>query len=469
MESAMVRSSSNSMHGKRGRLMVPAILAVSSLTLAACASSGGSSGVSSGGSASAGDITWWGFAPTVKASAVEYIKAFNGKYPNIHVTFRQIPIDSYDAAMRPALSSSAGPDVYEIAPGGGIASIQSFGGFATNMEPVIKKALGPDWKSKVSPTGISGLTTSSGELAGLSIGSTFAGPVWINQDIFSKYGLKPPTTLPEWENVCATLKAHKVNCLAHGAGQVAFNQDVLQAISDSVKPGVWTAASKGEAKWTDPAIVEALQIWQKMFQTGIMEPGALGLQQYPDANNDFLSGKAAMVMMGTWYMNLTTASVMQEAISAAGVAGAKPFSAVAVEFPDVAGKGNPAALFGDVDWGLAVNKKSKNVQASQTFASWLTTTTDGQQVVANTLNEIPALKGVQPKWGGINFVDKTIQQPMLQNLITKTGDSSEPRLSLVSAKLQQAIGDASQTAASGKSTPATPAEAAATLQSVMGP
>ena len=43
-----------------------------------------------------------------------------------------------------------------------------------------------------------------------------------------------------------------------------------------------------------------------MFTDGIMEPGALGLQQYPDANNDFMSGKDAMVMMGTWYMQYDT-------------------------------------------------------------------------------------------------------------------------------------------------------------------
>ena len=43
-----------------------------------------------------------------------------------------------------------------------------------------------------------------------------------------------------------------------------------------------------------------------MFTDGIMEPGALGVQQYPDANNDFMAGKDAMVMMGTWYMQYAT-------------------------------------------------------------------------------------------------------------------------------------------------------------------
>lgn len=441
----------------------PLAFAASMIAIASVVACTGTPGKRGGDSAGA-SITWWGFAPTVQTTANDYIAAFNKVHPEIHVTFRQLTIDGYDAALRPALASPQGPDVYEIAPGGGIASIESFGRFAMDMTSVAEKSLGSDWRSKVAEPGISRLSTPDGKLAALAIGSTYAGSIWINKDMFDEHHLTPPKTLPEWEHVCAEFKKSGVKCLAHGAGQVAFNQDILQAIADSVQPGVWTKASKGEASWTDPAIVEALAIWKKMFQNGIIEPGALGIQHYPDANNDFLSGKAAMVMMGTWYMNLTTPSVMKDAISAAGVANPTPFTATAIPFPDVAGKGNPPALFGDPDWGLAINDKSKNKEAAQTFASWLTATVEGQQMVTNTLQEIPTIKGIQPEWDKVTLVNKQVQQPMLEDLIRRTATSSEPRLSLVSAKLQEAIGVASQSVASGKSTPS---DAAATLQRTM--
>jgi raffinose/stachyose/melibiose transport system substrate-binding protein len=57
-----------------------------------------------------------------------------------------------------------------------------------------------------------------------------------------------------------------------------------------------------------------------------------------------------------------------------------------------------------------------------------------------------------------------MQQPNLQHLIADTTTSTEPRLSLVSANLQQAIGVASTTVAAGS---ATPAQAAATLAKTM--
>jgi ABC-type glycerol-3-phosphate transport system substrate-binding protein len=428
--------------------------------LAAC---GGTGTTGSAGSATSGNITWWGWTPTVQGAA-SYITAFNKVYPSIHVTFKQITIAGYDAAMRPALASSVGPDVFDIAPGGGIGSIAELASAATNMQPAIRKALGPGWKSKIAPIGPAGLTTSAGKLAALPIGSTFAGNLWINQGLFSKYGLTAPTTLASWARVCAVFKQHGVGCFVQGAGQVAFNQDTLQSISDSVQPGIWTKASRGQVSWDNPTIVRALTIWKQMFADGIMEPGALGVQQYPDANNDFLSQKFAMVMMGTWYMQYATQAGMVPAIQAAGVGNPKPFTMVAIPFPDVAGAGHPASMYGDADYGIAVNSKSSHQAAATTFAAWLTTSKAGQRVVANLLNDIPSVTGIQPDWSSVKLVDDAAQRPVLQQLVGRTAVSTEPRLSLVSANLQQAIGVASQTVAAGK---ATPAQAAATLQQTM--
>jgi ABC-type glycerol-3-phosphate transport system substrate-binding protein len=436
-----------------------AIAGVAALGLVGCSSSGGGS---SSGSATSGNLVWWGWTPQ-PSSATEYIKEFNKVYPNIHIKFKQLQIAGYDAALRPALASSVGPDVFDVAPGGGIGSIAQYSGSAVNLTPAVTKALGSDWKSKVAPIGIDSLTVKN-QLLGLSVGSTFAGNLWINQDIFDKYNLKAPKTLDQWSAVCKTLESHDQGCFVQGAGQVAFNQDTLQSISDSIKPGYWTSASKGDTSWNSPTMVQALTIWKSMFTDGIMENGALGVQQYPDANNDFLSGKDAMVMMGTWYMQYATEAGATTAVAAAGVANAKPFNMIAIPFPDVAGKGNPAQMYGDSDYGLSVNKKSKSQAAATTFVTWLTTSKKGQQGVANVLNDIPALNGIAPEWDNVKLVNQSAQQPNLQNLIKETTTVKEPRLSLISSKLQQAIGVASTTVAAGN---ATPAQAAATLQQTM--
>ena len=53
-------------------------------------------------------------------------------------------------------------------------------------------------------------------------------------------------------------------------------------------PAYGPRRSRAQVPWTSPVIVKALTIWKEMFGDGIMENGALGVQQYPDANNEFL-------------------------------------------------------------------------------------------------------------------------------------------------------------------------------------
>jgi raffinose/stachyose/melibiose transport system substrate-binding protein len=443
---------------RRSRRVIPVISIVSFLALILAACGGGSSS-GSAGSATSGNITWWGWTPTTQVAS-QYIKAFNAKYPNIHVTYKMLTIAGYNAALRPALASTVGPDVFDVAPGAANGSVETYAPDAVNLEPAVEKALGSGWKSKLSPIGVSSLMA-GGKLAGVSVGAVYAGTVWINQDLFSKYHLSAPTSLTQWASDCATFKAHGVGCFVQGVGQTAFNEDTLQAISDNIQPGVWAKAISGQVPWTSPVIVKALTIWKQLFSDGIMEPGALGVQQYPDANNDFVSGKYAMVMMGTWYMQYSTQAGMSGAISAAGVASPKNFTALAIPFPDVAGTGHTGALYGDSDFGLAVNSKSSHRDAATTFAVWLGTSVAGQQEVANALDDIASLKGIQPNWSNIQLVDPSVQQPSLSKLITQAVSSSEPRLATVSPNLQLAIGVASTTVASGS---ATPAKAAATLQ-----
>jgi ABC-type glycerol-3-phosphate transport system substrate-binding protein len=439
-------------------LLAVVVAAAVALVVAACGGTSGSSSTPTTGSATSGNITWWGWTPTTQVAA-QYIKAFNAKYPNIHVTYKMLTIAGYNAAIRPALASSVGPDVFDVAPGAANGSVETYGPDAVNLEPAVEKALGSGWKSKLSPIGVSSLTVDN-KLAAVSVGAVYAGTVWINQDLFTKYHLTAPTTLAQWTSDCATFKAHGVGCFVQGVGQTAFNEDTLQAIADNIQPGIWVKAIAGQVPWTNPVIVKALTIWKSMFSDGVIESGALGVQQYPDANNDFMSGKYAMIMMGTWYMQYATAAGMSAAISAAGVKSPKNFTIMPIAFPDVAGTGNTGALYGDSDFGLAVNARSKDQKAATTFAIWLGTSAAGQQVVANALDDVAALKGIEPKWASTGLVNSSAQQPALSKLITSAVTSDEPRLATVSTNLQTAIGVASTTVASGS---ATPAKAAATL------
>lgn len=390
-------------------------------------------------SPTSGEITWWGWTPELGVGD-QYIEAFNEEFPDITVTYKQIATSEYDSAIRPALASNVGPDVFNISPGGGVGSVQAYGDFAIDLKPVVEDALGADWKSKLVPLGTDGLSDKNDRLVALPVGSTFAGTMWINPDIFEEYGQAVPTTLEEWIATCEAFKEAGQVCFEHGAADNGFNQDLVHSIADSIEPGIWAAAVAGEEEWMNPVLVQAFTIFSDMFDNGIMQPGAAGMQQYPDVNNDFISGKAAMVLMGTWYMQYSTVPSATAAVNASGVAGAEPFPIVAVDFPDVTGDGNPAPLFGDADYGVAVSAKSKYPEAAKTFVSWLTTSEAAQQLVANALNDTASLTSISPNWEDIELVDAAQQQDQLDAIIERSNDVVEPRLSNVDTATGQALG-----------------------------
>jgi raffinose/stachyose/melibiose transport system substrate-binding protein len=442
---------------RRTRACQAALVGLTLAALAACGSGSGTSSTSSGdalavpqpGSAEAqtvkGTVNWWGWSPGVSVAPV-YVKAFNEAYPNIKVNFKFYDYNQYSPALRTGVGSPSGPDVFDLEPGG-IA--KQYGRFGTDLTPLAQKVLGSDWKSKLSPLGPDAFTQ-DGKLKALSVGSGGAGTLVINKTLFDRWGLKPPTTLDEWVSACKTIKAKGKTCFVHGAKDAWVNRDLIQAIANSIAPGKFAKAVQGQAKWTDPDLVQALSVYRSLFGNGVMQPGAAGITQYNDAQNKFMAQDAAMIMQGTWELGNYKTQAQTAGIKSAGVSSPKPFVEQLVPFPDVAGKGNKPYLFGDPDFGLTVNARSKNQRAANIFVAWYTLTKQGQQVVADQYTQVPSLKGIAPATQGL--VDPSVQVSSLRNLGTQVQSATEHR-QVAYPDLMTAIGDAASALASGSKTP----------------
>ncbi|MGP4975437.1 ABC transporter substrate-binding protein [Brachybacterium tyrofermentans] len=402
--------------------------------LSACS---GGAAVEDTSTATSGDITWWGWTPD-KVVADALIEAFTKEYPDIHVEFVSKPISGYDAVLSPAITSSEGPDVFNVAPGSSNGGVDTFHGGAIDLGPAVAAELGEDWKDKLATAGVEGLMVED-KVVGLSAGSVCSGTLWINQDLFDEHGLSAPTTLEEWLQVCEAFESADQGGFVQGAGNAAFDMDTFEAIMENIEPGLYADASRGEAPYVSSQFTQGMEIWKSLFDDGIMQKGAIGLQQYPDANNAFMAGDYAMVMMGTWYMQYAVRSNMIAAMEAAGVSDPEPFTLIPVDFPDVAGTGNTGSLFGDADYGLAVSGRSDQQAAATTFAVWLATSEAGQQAVADTLNDIPSLTGVQPNWDAIELVDPEAQSEALKALTERAAAATEPRFGTVDSTLNDAF------------------------------
>lgn len=445
-------------HAKRRLIRSVAVttgfLAAGALALTGCSAPAPSN---DGGSATEGTIQWWSWTPDNDLAQRE-IAEFNKEFPNIKVTFKKVPNADYTGVLRPALASNDGPDVFTVAASGAVGPVSVFAPYAQDLTPAIAEKLGSEWKSQIAPTMADAFTV-QGKLAGLPWAKQGAGKMWINKDLFDKYGLSAPTTLEEWVKVCETFRANGHGCFKEGVGGSGFDVDTLHSIANSVEPGVFTAAARGEKKWTDPAMVKAWDIFKQLSENGILDEGAVGVQQYPDVNNAFLTGKVPMVQMGYWYSQYATVNSLTAALSGAGVPADTPkITIVPVPFPDVAGKGNPSTVFSDPDAAQAVNTKSKSRNAATTFALWLGGSKAGQQVVANNVDSIPTLKGVEAAWESVQLVNPKVQTPLLKEFAKETAESTEPRQLSLTAVHIQAVIDANQALLTGQRSPSQVAE-----------
>jgi len=434
-------------------------MVASALALAGCA--GGAAPAGDGGSATAGTVQWWSWTPDNDLAERE-IAAFNKQYPDIKVVYKKVPNADYTAVLRPALASSDGPDVFTLAASGSVGPVGVFAPYAADLTTGVETLLGPDWSTKVYDAGAKAFTV-NGKLAAMPWAKVAAGNMWINKGMFDEYGVKPPTTLAEWAQACTTFRANGLGCWKEGIGGSGFDVDTFHSVVNSVEPGLFTKATLGQAKWTDPGFIEAYRIFADLQSAGILDPGGVGVQQYPDVNNAFLAGKIPMVQMGSWYAQYATDNSLTAALAGAGVpAGTAKITIVPIPFPDVAGKGNSVGRFSDPDAAQAVNVKSKVRNAATTFALWLGGTTQGQQTVADNVDSIPTLTGVGPDWPSIKLIDQSVQQPLLQDLYQRASASTEPRNANLPAVKFQALVDANQAVLSGRS----PEEAAAGVQQV---
>ncbi|MGI5516121.1 ABC transporter substrate-binding protein [Streptomyces sp. CA-106131] len=418
-------------------------MATAAVLLAGCTSSTGSTGsgaFDANDKKISGTVNWVGWSPTVE-EAPAYIAAFNKVYPNVKVNFKLTQYQDYGASLRPALASGAGPDVFDIQPG---LITQQYGQYAIDLNGAAEQVL-PGRKNKIAANGVHAFDY-KGEVVGLSIGSGPAGQIWYNKDLFDKYGLTPPKTLDEWVHVCKVFKVGNVNCFVQGAQEEWVNQDVVQAIANSYSPGKFREAVDGKIKWTDPDLMAAFTTWKELFKDGVMQQGATGINAYPDADNMWLSGKAAMVNFGTWNLPRVKKSTLAPLVKALDPNGTV-FAALPMAFPDVAGRGHPSTLFGDADYGIAVNRNSRNKAAATAFATWWTLTKEGQQYIADTLDEVPSLKGITP--GPQDLVDPKTQSDVVAQVISEAQAVEEPR-QIMYPDLLNALGDTMSAIATGQ-------------------
>jgi raffinose/stachyose/melibiose transport system substrate-binding protein len=279
----------------------------------------------------------------------QIIPAFEKANPGIKVVFSPSAPTEYNAALNAKLDAGSAGDLITCRPfdasldlynKGQLADLTALAGME-NFSDVAKSA----WQTD------DGKATFCVPMASVIHGFIY------NKDAFDKLGIAVPATEAEFFAALDKIKADGTYIpLAMGT------KDLWEAATmgyQNIGPNYWKgeegrlALIKGEQKLTDPAWVEpfaTLAKWKDYLGDGFEA------QAYPDSQNLFTLGRAAIYPAGSWEISGFNTQAQFKM-------GAFP--------PPVKNAGDTCYISDHTDIAIGLNAKSPNADAAKTFLSWV--------------------------------------------------------------------------------------------------
>jgi raffinose/stachyose/melibiose transport system substrate-binding protein len=313
------------------------------------------------------------------------IPAFEKSHPGIKLKFNPSAPTEYDAALGAKLDAGSAGDIITCRP-----FDKSLALFQKGQLASLNDVPGVD---KFSSVAKSAWTTDDGK-------STFCVPVAsvihgfiYNQEAFDKLGLKVPQTEDEFFAALDAIKKDGTYIpMAMGT------KDLWEAATmgyQNIGPNYWKgeegrlALIAGKEKLTDPQWVDpfkTLARWKDYLGDGFEA------QTYPDSQNLFTLGRAAIYPAGSWEISTFNTQAQFKM-------GAFP--------PPVKKAGDTCYISDHTDLGIGMNAKSKHPEAAKKFLEWVASP-EFAEIYANAL----------PGFFSLNPTPVKMQDPLAQEFVS---------------------------------------------------
>jgi ABC-type glycerol-3-phosphate transport system substrate-binding protein len=384
------------------RWKVLAAVAAVALVATACGSSGGSSGSTSG------PVTltiWENYGTEQNATALKNLaKAFEQQNKNVTVNVVSQPADNYFALLQAAAVSKTGPDLAVMWTG--LFTLQ-YKDFLTNLKGKIPAAD----LARIDPNALKWTSDQFNAANGPYVipleNQFYIG--FYNKADFAKAGVTSvPTDWSQLFAACTKLKKAGFMPFTYGNGGQPLGAefypwyDMSYMMIGAHPVTDWRQLYSGQIPWTSSANVAQLSEWAKLKSAGCTNSDVL---TKTDNLGDFESGKAAMMVDGTWDTQKFTA-----ALGSKVGAFVPPFSNTPIKgVVDFAGD------------GLSMTSYSQHQAEALKFLEFMTTTQAAK--IINAAGLIPAINGTSTSnpvnQEMLNFVsqDHMTVYPMLDNVV----------------------------------------------------
>lgn len=313
------------------------------------------------------------------------IPAFEAKHPGIKINFTPMAPTEYNAALNAKLASGTAGDLISCRPFD--ASLELYNkGFLTDLSSL-------DGMGNFSPVAKSAWQTDDGKATFcVPMASVIHGFIY-NKDAFDKLGLKPPKTEEEFFKVLDAIKKDG-NYIPMAMG----TKDLWEAATmgyQNIGPNYWKgedgrkALIAGKEKLTDPQWVapfKEIAKWKPYLGDGFEA------QSYPDSQNLFTLGRAAIYPAGSWEIS--------------GFNTQAQFKMGAFR-PPVAKDGDACYISDHTDIGMGMNAKTKHPEAAKAFLAWVASP-EFATIYANAL----------PGFFSLNSTAVEMKDPLAQEFVS---------------------------------------------------
>ena len=221
----------------------------------------------------------------------------------------------------------------------------------------------------VNPSVAAGATMYNGERYLVPFGYHYAG-MFYNPAVLAQAGITEfPSTWDEFLAMCETLKAAGIDPIALGSmnrwpAQFWFDYMLLRTAG----PEYRAALMAGEASYTDPEVMRAMELWKELVDAGYFVADA-NAYDWTDAADQVANGEAAMTLLGTWITGYWNGN---------GLVPGEDYDFF--EFPMI-DEGVAQAVVGPVD-GFLISANAPHARAAARLITYLITDTEVQRIWA---------------------------------------------------------------------------------------
>jgi raffinose/stachyose/melibiose transport system substrate-binding protein len=306
----------------------------------------------------------------------QIIKAYQAEHPNVTIKQEVLDNEQYKNKLKVLSASNKLPDV-GVTWAAGFLQPYVEGKLFTPVDDLLSGELNGKF--------VSGTTEAyaiDNKTYALPLEFNIA-PVYYNKALFEKYNLEIPQTYEQLKAVAKTLSENGIAPIALGNKDRWTGSLWYMYLADRIAgQQTLSGAINGEGSFMDEGLLKAATEVQTLVDSNAFVKGFNGLSN-EEAKSEFLNGKAAMYMMGTWELpNFTTnEDIPKDFRDSVGF----------FKFPTVeGGKGDINSWVGGPGVGLFVAENSAVKTEAKAFVEYFVTQW-GEQAVTGA-GVIPATK-----------------------------------------------------------------------------